>query len=294
MTVSSMTGFARASGSSVHYQWVWELKTVNAKGLDVRLRLPAIFDALEIQARSLIAAALARGACQATLSATATASAPSVRLNQPLLAALVEAISAVPAETLRPPSLDSLLTIRGVIEFVDAADNEAAQSEAGAGVLASLEAAVAALVAMRRQEGVALQRVIADRLDAIDRLTAAAEASPTRTPEAIKARLLQSIAELTQASATLDPNRLHQEAMLLAAKGDIREELDRLNAHVAACRALLQSGGPIGRRLDFLAQEFGREANTLCAKSNNVALTAIGLDLKAEIEQFREQIQNIE
>jgi uncharacterized protein (TIGR00255 family) len=294
MTVSSMTGFARASGSSVHYHWAWEVKTVNAKGLDVRLRLPATFEALEIQARSLIAAALARGTCQATLSATPTASAPAVRLNQALLAALVEAISSFPAQTLRPPSFDSLLTIRGVIEIVDVAENEAVQSEAGAGVLATLEEAVAALVAMRRQEGVALQRVTAERLDAIARLTAAAEATPTRTPEAIKARLQQSIAELTQAAATLDPNRLHQEAMLLAAKADIREELDRLNAHVAACRALVQTGGPIGRRLDFLAQEFGREANTLCAKSNSVALTAIGLDLKAEIEQFREQIQNIE
>jgi uncharacterized protein (TIGR00255 family) len=294
MTVSSMTGFARASGSSVHYHWAWELKTVNAKGLDLRLRLPATFDALEIQARALIAIAIARGACQATLSAAPVASTPTVRINQELLAALLEAIGSFPATTVQPASFDGLLNIRGVIEIVDSSENEAAQSAASAGVLATLEDALAALLAMRRQEGAALLRVIEDRLDAIARLTAAAAASPSRAPEAIRVRLLQTIAELTQASSNLDPNRLYQEAMLMAAKADIREELDRLSAHVAACRALVQTGGPIGRRLDFLAQEFGREANTLCAKSNSVALTAIGLDLKAEIEQFREQIQNIE
>jgi len=294
MTVSSMTGFARASGSNVHYHWAWELKTVNAKGLDLRLRLPAAFEALEIQARSLLGAGLARGACQATLSATPVASAPTVRFNRELLAALVDAINAFPVTSLRPASLDGLLNIRGVIEIADSSENETAQSAARAGVLSTLEEALTALLAMRRQEGAALKRVIEERLQAIARLTAAAEATPTRAPEAIKARLLQTIAELTQASASLDPNRLHQEAMLLAAKVDIREELDRLSAHVAACHGLVQTGGPIGRRLDFLAQEFGREANTLCAKSNSVVLTAIGLDLKAEIEQFREQIQNIE
>jgi uncharacterized protein (TIGR00255 family) len=295
MTVSSMTGFARASGASSHYHWAWELKTVNAKGLDLRLRLPPAFDGIEIPARALITAALARGSCQATLNANPISAAPTVRINHDLLSALVAAIGSVPfGETLRPASFDGLLNVRGVVEIVDASEDQAAYVVASNGVLATLQDGLAALRTMRRQEGEALGNVIEQRLASITRLTAAAEAAPSRTPDAIKTRLLESIAELLHPSSGLDPNRLHQEAMLLAAKGDIREELDRLKAHVAACRLLMGAGGPIGRRLDFLAQEFGREANTLCAKSNSVALTAIGLDLKAEIEQLREQIQNIE
>jgi uncharacterized protein (TIGR00255 family) len=295
MTVSSMTGFARASGASSHYHWAWELKTVNAKGLDLRLRLPPAFDGIEIPARALITAALARGSCQATLNANPISAAPTVRINHDLLSALVAAIGSVPSgETLRPASFDGLLNVRGVVEIVDASEDQAAYVVASNGVLATLQDGLAALRTMRRQEGEALGNVIEQRLASITRLTAAAEAAPSRTPDAIKTRLLESIAELMHPSSGLDPNRLHQEAMLLAAKGDIREELDRLKAHVAAGRLLMGAGGPIGRRLDFLAQEFGREANTLCAKSNSVALTAIGLDLKAEIEQLREQIQNIE
>jgi uncharacterized protein (TIGR00255 family) len=294
MTVSSMTGFARISGADAHYHWTWEIKTVNAKGLDIRLRLPPAFEVIEITVRAQIAAALARGACQAALTVSALATTPTVRINHEILAAIIAAIGHVSNPPLRPPSFDGLLNIRGVVEISDSAPDAAAQADTRAGVLASLAEALAALQVMRRQEGQALRQLVEMRLAAIERLRLAADVAPSRSPEAIKARLLQSITELIQTSPSLDPNRLHQEAMLLAAKVDIREELDRLESHVEASRTLLGEGGPIGRRLDFLAQEFGREANTLCAKSNSIALTAIGLDLKAEIEQLREQIQNIE
>jgi uncharacterized protein (TIGR00255 family) len=294
MTVSSMTGFARIAGADAHYYWTWEIKTVNAKGLDIRLRLPPPFEDIEISARAQIAATLARGACQAALTVSALATTPTVRINHDILAAVIAAISTLSSPLLRPPSFDGLLNIRGAVEIGDSVPDASAQADARAGVMATLSEALAALQAMRRREGQALCQLVEMRLAAIDRLRLAADAAPSRLPEAIKARLLESITELIDISPSLDPNRLHQEAMLLAAKADIREELDRLKSHVEASRTLLAEGGPIGRRLDFLAQEFGREANTLCAKSNSIAVTAIGLDLKAEIEQLREQIQNIE
>ncbi len=177
---------------------------------------------------------------------------------------------------------------------MEAADDEAAQAATAQAMLATLEEAIAAVVAARRSEGEALRKVLAERLDSIAALTEAADQNPARKPEAVRARLAASVAALTGAARGLDEARLHQEALLLAAKADVREELDRLHAHVAAARALLGEGGPVGRRLDFLAQEFSREANTLCAKSNDVSLTAQGLELRAQIEQFREQLQNIE
>jgi uncharacterized protein (TIGR00255 family) len=295
MTLASMTGFARAAGADAHYRWTWELKTVNAKGLDLRLRLPAGFDAIEVPARAKLAAALARGACYVTLAVQRDAAPPAVRINSDVLAALVAALEAVPRGAgIAPASLDGLLGVRGVVEVVETGDDEAALAAAQAGALASLDTAIGALVAMRRGEGAALHAVLAERLATIARLTEAADASPARTPEAIRARLAQTIALLAGGANPLDPQRLHQEAVLLAAKADIREELDRLHAHVKAARTLIAEGGAIGRRLDFLAQEFSREANTLCAKANDASLTSIGLDLKTQVEQFREQVQNVE
>ncbi|MEJ0093705.1 MAG: YicC/YloC family endoribonuclease [Methylocella sp.] len=294
MTIASMTGFARVAGGAGVYSWAWELKSVNAKGLDARLRLPAAFDAIEPEARRRVIEKLARGTVYATLSAQRAAMSPEIRINQELLSKLVAAVGAIDLpDGLKPASLDGLLSIRGVIEVADATEGEAEAAEAHVGALRDLDAALEALLAMRRSEGEALAFVLRARLHNIAALTEAAEACPARKPEAIKARLAQSIAALAD-NAHFDPNRLHQEALMLAAKADVREELDRLAAHVKAARDLLASGGAIGRRLDFLAQELGREANTLCAKSNDASLTAIGLELRAEIEQFREQIQNIE
>ena len=295
MAVNSMTGFARAPGSSGAWRWAFEVKSVNAKGLDVRLRMPSPFDRVEAEARARLAKALARGTCFATLTAQREGASSAARIDQAALASIASAASAAAAAAgLAPPTMDGLLGVRGIVEIVEAEDDEAAVAAACVCALASLDGALAALGEVRRAEGGALALILRERLDAIERLTLAADANPARRPEAVKARLAESVAALMEAGRGFDENRLHQEAILLAAKADIREELDRLKTHVAAARALIDEGGAIGRRLDFLAQEFGREANTLCAKANDVTLTAQGLELRAQIEQFREQVQNVE
>lgn len=295
MNLASMTGFARESGYSSPYHWAWEVKSVNAKGLDLRLRLPAGFDLIEPEVRARIAAKLARGACHASLSVQRETMAAEVRINHALLGQLATALAETAARhNLAPASMDALLAMRGIVEINEAAENENQRAAACAAMLAGLEVALDHLVAMRAGEGAALAQVLNARCAAIARLADAADHHPARLPQAIAARLAQSVAILAGASAALDPQRLHQEALLLAAKGDIREELDRLATHAGAAQVLIAGGGPCGRRLDFLAQELAREANTLCAKANDGGLTAIGLELRVEIEQMREQIQNIE
>jgi uncharacterized protein (TIGR00255 family) len=261
----------------------------------LRLRTPAGFDAVEVKARAAIGARVARGACSAGLSAKRTDAAGTFRIDRAALDRLLNALDDVPLHAnLRPASLDGLLSVRGVVEVVEPEDDETQRAALETQILASLDDALEALVVSRRAEGAALAAVLIRRLDRIAALTAQADALPARQPEAVRARLKQQIALLVENADAFDPQRLHQEAVLLAVRADIREELDRLSAHVASARALLSSGGPIGRRLDFLAQEFSRETNTLCAKSNDSALTAIGLDVKIEVEQWREQVQNIE
>jgi uncharacterized protein (TIGR00255 family) len=295
MSLKSMTGFARTSGHRPPWAWAWEIKAVNAKGLDVRLRLPPGFDRIEAEARAKLTGGLARGTVYATLTAQREATTPQVRINTEILGALVEAVANMPSNpNMRLASLDGLLAVRGVVEVTDAADDEGVLAEAAAAALKGLEAALKDLVQARRAEGAALQAVLGARVERIAALTQGAEDCPGRKVEAVKARLAQSIALLTDASPALDPARLHQEALLMAAKADVREELDRLKTHVAAARELLASDAPAGRKLDFLAQEFAREANTLCSKSNDAALTSLGMELRVEIEQFREQVQNIE
>jgi uncharacterized protein (TIGR00255 family) len=295
MTLASMTGFARSHGSLGPWRFSWELKTVNSKGLDLRLRTPAGFDAVEVKARTAIAARLARGACSAGLSAKRADAAGTFRIDRAALDRLLSALDDVPLHAnLRPASLDGLLSVRGVVEVVEPEDDESQRAALETQILTSLDQALEALVASRHVEGAALAAVLFQRLDRIAVLTTQADALPARQPDAVRARIKQQIMLLVENADAFDPQRLHQEAVLLAVRADIREELDRLCAHVAGARALLASGGPVGRRLDFLAQEFSRETNTLCAKSNDSALTAIGLDLKIEVEQWREQVQNIE
>jgi uncharacterized protein (TIGR00255 family) len=295
MTLASMTGFARATGSRGAWRWTVELKCVNAKGLDLRLRLPSTFDRIEAEGRARLGKILARGTCFATIDAKREGATTRARIDTILLEEIAGAARKA-AETfgLAPPTLDGLLGVRGVVEVVEAADEEAEIAAVAAAILTSLDEAAASLVVARRAEGAAMGVVLSRRLDEIAALTEAADQNPARKPGAVKARLAQSIADLLGSARGLDESRLYQEAILLAGKADIREELDRLKAHVAAARALLVEGGPVGRRLDFLAQEFGREANTLCAKSNDVSLTRQGLELRAQIEQLREQVQNIE
>jgi len=294
MTLASMTGFARAAGSAGPWRLTWGLKAVNAKGLDARLRLSPPFDAIEPDARAKLVQKLTRGTIQAGFTAQREITTPEVRVNQDLLRKLMMAIAAIPLpEMISPATLDGLLSVRGVVEISDAAENEAEILAARASALELLDTALESLVTMRRSEGAVLATVLSARLETIAVLTQAADLSPARKPEAIQARLAQSLAMLA-GNSNFDQNRLHQEALMLAAKADIREELDRLGAHTTAARDLLAKGGAVGRRVDFLAQELSREANTLCAKSNDASLTALGLELRVEIEQFREQVQNIE
>ena len=295
MRVASMTGFSRTQGAVGPWSYAWELKSVNSKGLDIRLRLPPVLDSLEIKARQAIAARLTRGAITVNLTAKRVDEAASVQINRLILDRLLSALAQTPLpENLRPASLDGLLALPGVIEVTQPQEDETLRNQVEADILSALEQALDALVAARHAEGEALRQILSLRLAHIRQLTQNADAHPARQADAIRARLIQNLAKLVENVEGLDQARLHQEAVLLAVKSDIREELDRLQAHVDSVNELLATGGPIGRRLDFLAQELGRESNTLCAKSNDPALTAIGLDLKIEVEQFREQVQNIE
>ncbi|MFK8251712.1 YicC/YloC family endoribonuclease [Ancylobacter terrae] len=295
MAFTSMTGFARANGVAGAWSWAWELKSVNGKGLDIRLRLPVGWEGLEIGLRQSAATRLNRGNVTANLTMSRAGAAVAVRVNGEVLRAAYAAVRSVATEIGAPPvALDALLGVKGVLEVTEAEETEAERRVAEAAVLAGFEAALESLAQMRRSEGAALAKVLGGRLDEIERLAGAAETSPARRPEAIRAKLAEQIRALIDTGANFDPDRLHQEAILIAAKVDVREELDRLAAHVAAARALIAEGGAVGRKLDFLSQEFNRETNTLCSKANDVSLTAIGLELKSVVEQFREQVQNIE
>jgi uncharacterized protein (TIGR00255 family) len=295
MALSSMTGFARSHGVCGSYAWAWEIKSVNGKGLDLRLRLPAGWDAIEPNVRSRASATLSRGSIQAGLTVERTGASVAVRVNTAVLeAVLIAARDVARRIETSPPSLDGLLGLKGVMEIGEADEDLEERRQAEAAVDAGFAEAVAALAGMRRHEGDALARVLALRLDEIGNLVERAELAPGRRPEAIRARLAEQVATLLAQSDRFDPDRLHQEAVLIATKADVREELDRLTAHIAQAQQLIAQGGPIGRRLDFLAQELNREANTLCAKANDVDLTNIGLSLKAAVEQFREQVQNVE
>lgn len=295
MSIASMTGFAREAGVTGLYQWAWEIKTVNGRGLEVRVRTPSGFDAVGEEARGQILKALTRGQGQLNLSLSKASSTPKLRVNQDVLQSLLAAVGNLELPgNVQPASLDGLLSVRGVVEL----EEDATEPGQDAALAAALKSAIGQLIESlkdaRSKEGQALAVVLNQQLDLIASLVTEAENSPARQPEAIRARLEAQIAELIDGKSSLDPARLHQEAVLIAARADIREEIDRLNAHVESARGLLQEGGSVGRRLDFLAQEFGREANTLCAKANDVSLSRIGLDLKAVIEQFREQVQNVE
>ena len=295
MALSSMTGFARSHGVSGPYTWAWEIKSVNGKGLDLRLRMPSGWDAIEAPVRARAAERLARGSIQAALTVDRSGVAPVVRINAGVLDAILTTLRQLaPRIDAGPPSLDGLLSLKGVMEVSDLEENEDERRAAETAAIAGFGEAVAALSEMRQSEGAALARILTSRLDEIAALAQRAEQAPGRRVEAIRARLAEQVAALLAQSDRFDPDRLHQEAILLATKADVREELDRLAAHVAQARQLIAGSGAVGRRLDFLAQELNREANTLCAKANDVELTNIGLELKAAVEQFREQVQNVE
>ncbi len=295
MALSSMTGFARSHGVAGSYAWSWELKSVNAKGLDLRLRLPPGWDAIEAPARAKATEKLSRGTAYANLTVERKGVAPSVKVNEPVLAAVLTTLKNLRGIVeAAPPTLDGILALKGVIEVTEEDEREEDRRAAEVAILGGFDQALANLLAMRHAEGATLGRILSTRLAEVAALAARAEAAPGRKPEAIKARLAEQVATLLSASARFDSDRLHQEAIMLASKADIREELDRLASHVEQSQKLIAGGGPVGRRLDFLAQELNRESNTLTAKANDVELTNIGLELKSVVEQFREQVQNLE
>jgi uncharacterized protein (TIGR00255 family) len=259
------------------------------------LRLPPGWDAIEASVRARAAEALTRGSVQASLTVERSGAAPTVRVNEAVLEAILATVQKLAGKIdASPPSLDGLLALKGVIEVADAEEREDERRGAEVAVIAGFGQVVASLVEMRRHEGNVLESVLSARLGELAALTGRAERSPGRRPVAIRARLAEQVATLLTQSERFDADRLHQEAIMIAAKADVREELDRLAAHEAQARHLVGEGGAIGRRLDFLAQELNREANTLCAKANDVELANIGLELKAAVEQFREQVQNVE
>jgi uncharacterized protein (TIGR00255 family) len=295
MALSSMTGFARSHGASGPYVFEWELKSVNAKGFDLRMRLPPGWDDLEALTKKRASQLLSRGTVYANLNVKRTTAVSTIRVNEEVLASIVKVAGTLAGKLdAVAPSIDGLLGIKGVIEVVEPESSEAEDMAAKQAATAAFEQALTDLVEMRRREGVSLGQILSQRMDEIEQLAKKAEAAPGRKPEAIKARLAEQIAALLESSDRFDPDRLNQEALLMATKADIREELDRIASHIGQARDMIARGGPVGRRLDFLAQEFNREVNTCCSKSNDVELTNIGLEMKNVVEQFREQVQNLE
>ncbi len=295
MTLRSMTGFARSAGGHGAVRWHWELRSVNGRGLDVRLRVPAGFEALEPAIRERVGQRLARGSISISLSVQRDSPVSDIRLNEELLGKVLAAIDRIRAAgDFERPRPDGLLGLRGVLEIVEQEESETEVEARQAAMMASLDTAITGMIEARTGEGQRLEPVLRGHLAMADTLVDKVAASAARTPEAIRFRLKEQVTKLMDATHTFDEARLYQEAALLAQRADVEEELKRLKAHIGAARDLLASSAPVGRKLDFLAQEFNREANTLGAKSNDLEITRLGLELKAVIDQLREQVQNIE
>ena len=289
-----MTGFARMGGTAVGYSWVWEVKSVNSKGLDLRFRLPQGFDQIEAEARKRVADKFVRGNLAVSLVLQRPEKPPFLKVNRDVL----DKMTALATEfrgSLKAVNVEALMGLRGVIEVVeDDLEEEEAIIELEAAVGASFERLLDALAGARTAEGVRLAAVIEEHIGEIAKLTEDATELAKLQPERRKVKLVHQLDEMLNVDNPVPEDRIAQELALIISRGDVREELDRLSAHTSATRELLDQGGAIGRRLDFLCQEFNREANTLCSKSHDIELTRIGLDIKAAIERLREQIQNIE
>jgi len=295
MALQSMTGFGRSSADHQGAAIAWELKSVNGKGLEVRLRLPPGFERLEQSVRQTIQKRFSRGNVQVGLTLSRVGPQAQPVVNEEFLRDLAGLAQRLQEQFgVAPATADGLLALRGVLDAPEAAEDEEVRTALDAAILVALDVALDGLEDARRTEGEALGNLLLAHLDTIMLLTERAEADPSREPAAIRGRLGEQVRTLLETGAPLDEARLHMEAAFLASKADIREEIDRLKTHVASGRALLHAGGPAGRKLDFLSQEFNRESNTLCAKSNAATITAIGLELKVVVDQFREQVQNLE
>ncbi|WP_406871342.1 YicC/YloC family endoribonuclease [Aminobacter sp. P9b] len=296
MNLQSMTGFARVAAEHDGTAIAWEAKSVNGKSVEVRLRLPQGFERLEPSVRQAIQKRFSRGNVQATLTVSrASGSMVQPVINEVFLRDVAELANRLVTQFgAAPASADGLLALRGVFDVPEAVETEEQRAAIDAAIMNCLETGLAGLVEARKAEGEALRGLLSGHIATIEALTLRAEADPSREPAQIRQRLAEQVRLLLEASPALDEARLNMEAAFLATKADIREEIDRLKTHVASGRTLISGGGAIGRKLDFLAQEFNRESNTLCSKSNAAAVTAIGLELKAVVDQFREQVQNLE
>jgi len=296
MTISSMTGFARADGTADGLTWTWEARSVNGRGLDVRLRLPPGNEVLEIPVREAIAKRFSRGNFTVSLTIEKQQINGAIHLNEAVLAEVIKAVDRISALCgAARPDAAQLLMIKGVLEASDQVpERPEARAKRERALVENLEVALEKLSQARRAEGGRLAEVIKEQLVQVERLATDVRASPSRSPEAILARLKDGITRLLDTSTAFDGERLHQEAVLIATRADVEEELQRLGAHVAAARDILVETGAVGRKFDFLAQEFNREANTICSKANAVDVTRLGLQLKTVIDQFREQVQNVE
>ncbi len=295
MTLNSMTGFARASGAGDGFSWNWEIKSVNNKGLEVRCKLPGFLDGFDLQIKKLASAALSRGSVFISLSVEREGDDANFMVHEDRLRTLID-VSAKYAHIkgVHNATIGALLGIKGVVDLTvkDTTENERAELEHL--LIADLTPLLDELKAARGDEGIRMQQVLEGQLDGIAQLASSARAIAGDRVEAMHTRFRQQLAKLETVEKPVSEDRLAQEVAMMAVKADIQEELDRLDSHVVEARSLLASDKPVGRRLDFLCQEFNREANTLCSKAGDAALTKIGLDLKALIDQFREQIQNIE
>lgn len=295
MPLSSMTGFARREGDHEKFHWAWEIRSVNARNLDVRVRVPSEFNALEAEARKRLAARFKRGSLQVNLHLKRHVEAAEVVVNEAALDQVLKAMSVIESKVdAAAPRLDGILSLRGVLETVEAEENEDERKEQAGALLAGFDKTVLALVEARDAEGAAMEAVLVAQIDQIAVLTGEAAAIAQQTPEKLRTRLMDQLDKLLGGKSGLPDDRLAQEIAVLVTKADIREELDRLAAHCDGAKELIAAGEPVGRKLDFLTQEFNRESNTLCSKASDVALTRIGLDLKSVVEQMREQVQNIE
>lgn len=295
MTLKSMTGFARIEGNFAEYSWYWEIKSVNGKGLDIRTRIPSFLTALEVEARKKVSAALTRGSVYLVLNIDHSGLSEQMVVNEERLKTLL-AISDKykTAPGIRIASLDGLLSVKGVIELASDDMTEETKSSLHAALLDSLSECLTRLDAAKIDEGKRMQSYLMGQLQTIRTLVSEITQLTGDRLEAMKARFQSSVEKVYDGQGAISEDRLVQEIAILAVKADIQEEIDRLLSHMSEAEKLLESDKPVGRRLDFLTQEFNREANTLCAKSGDSQLTRIGIELKTTIDQFREQIQNIE
>lgn len=295
MSIKSMTGFARRDGSLGGATWFWEVRSVNNRGLDLRLRLPPGYEALEPAVRENVGKRVTRGSISINLRAERETGEAQVRLNETALAAAIKAAERVRSITGgEPPRPDGLLALKGVLEVIENPDDQAETQRLNEAMLKSFNDALDGMIAAREAEGRRLQQVLDAQVAEIERLVRLVEAAPGRRPEAIKHRLKEMVSKLVETASGFDPQRLHQEAVLIATRSDVEEELKRLHAHISAARDLFLETGATGRKLDFLAQEFNREANTLTSKAGDAEIARHGLALKVVIDQLREQVQNIE